>query len=427
MKILVTLLVASLVAVAEAGVYNVKDFGAAGDGVTLDTTAIQKALNACGKAGGGTVEFPSGIYLSRPLKLRNATTVELDAGATLMAVTNPSDFMKTPGNWLKAKGSDFIPFISGKDLTDAGFIGGGTIDGSGAAWWPEAERARERIPGYTLPRPNLIVLERCRNVYMANITLQNSPKFNFVPDECEGVVVSNVTILAPERSPNTDGIDPSDSRDVLITKCHIDNGDDDVAIKAGHRLAGRQFASEDIRVTDCTFLHGHGMSIGSETLGGVRDVTVSNCVFCGTENGIRIKSRRGKGGLVEDIVYEDIRMTNVDPAVTFSCFYASNSAKDPIPKAAPREDEAQTGTGGEGTPMFRDIHVTNLTATCQRDAGIIEGLPESAISNVVFDHVEISAVSGMKIENAEAVRMKHVQITVQEGEPFILKNARILE
>jgi polygalacturonase len=196
-----------------------------------------------------------------------------------------------------------------------------------------------------------------------------------------------------------------------------------VAIKAGHQVAGREFACENITVSDCLFLHGHGMSIGSETFGGVRNVTVTNCVFDGTENGLRIKSQRGKGGLVENIVYEDIRMTNVDPAVTFSCYYMANSAKDRVQKTAPDSDAAQTVT--EGTPVYRDIYISNLTATCQRGAGIITGLPESEISNVVFENVNISAASGMKIENAKGIRFRNSKVTPDEGEPFILKNAEV--
>ncbi len=424
MKALLALAVLSLVLNASARVFNVLDYGAKPDGATLDTAAIQKALDDCGSAGGGTVEFPAGIYLSQPIVLRGSTTFQLDPGATLVAVTNQSDFMKTPGDWLKARGNgEFVPFISGRNLKDVTFTGGGTIDGNGHAWWGEAEKARQRVAGYTLPRPDLVRLQRCKNVVMANITLRNSPKYHFVPDECEGVLVSNVTILAPEHAANTDAIDPSDSRDVLITRCRIDTGDDNVAIKAGHKMAGREFASEDITISDCLFLHGHGMSIGGETVGGVGNVIVTNCVFDGTENGLRIKSDRGKGGLVENIVFEDIRMTNVDPAVTFTCYYMANSAKDRVQKSAPESDTVQPMTGR--TPIFRDIYIRNVTATCQRAAGMIVGLPESSISNVVFENVKISAVTGMKIENAKGIRFKNSVVTVGEGEPFITKNAEV--
>ena len=241
-----SLVVAGTADAASSKVFNVREFGATGNGTTLDTKAIQGALDACGQAGGGTVLFPAGTYLSQPLTLRTKTTVLLEAGATLLATTNQSDFMKAPGDWLKAGSSgDFNPFIGGKKLTDITFTGSGTIDGNGAVWWGEAEKARQIKSGYTLPRPNLIVLERCRNVRLENITLQNSPKFHFVPSDCEDVVVSNVTILAPAHAANTDAIDPSGRR-MLITRCKIDVGDDDVAIKAGRKIPGHDFESEDI-------------------------------------------------------------------------------------------------------------------------------------------------------------------------------------
>jgi polygalacturonase len=410
---------------AQAGqIFNVRDFGATGNGQTYDTKAIQKALDTCGNSGGGTVEFPAGVYLSQPITLHSKTTFQLDAGAKLLATTNQSDFMKVPGDWLKAKsGNEFVPFIGGTDLTDITFNGSGTIDGNGYVWWGEAEKARQIRPGYTLPRPGLIALENCRKVLMENITLQNSPEYHFVPSECEDVVVSNMTVLAPAGAANTDAIDPRDCENVLITKCHISVGDDNVAISSRKRLPQRRSACENITVTDCVFLDGHGMSIGSGTSGGVRNVTVKRCVFVGTQNGIRIKSQRGRGGLVENIVFDDLSMTNVDPAITFTAYYSYNSAKDPVQKPLPESDQAQPVT--EETPIFRDIHVSNMTATCQNAAGVIIGLPESLISDVTFKNVKISAVSGLKIENATGIDLHGLQITRQRGDPFILKNAQV--
>jgi polygalacturonase len=403
-------------------IFNVRDFGVKGDGTNFDTVAIQKAFDTCANSG-GIVKFPAGIYLSKPLTVYAKTTVELDAGAVLLASTNQSDFMKVPGDWLKAKSGDFVPFIGGNDLTDVTFTGRGVIDGGGAAWWGEAEKARRVTPGYTLPRPNLIVIERCKNLRMENITLQNSPKFHFVPTECEEVVVSNVTILAPEHAANTDAIDPSGCKNVLITKCRIDVGDDNVAIKAGKKIAGREFACEDITVTGCTFLHGHGMSIGSETAGGVRNVTVKNCTFENTENGIRIKSQRGRGGVVENISYSDITMKNVEPAITLTCYYTYNSAKDPVQQSIPQKDSARLIT--DKTPVFKNIHISNLTASCQKSAGVILGLPESCISNVVFENVEISAETGLTIRNARGIQFKNSKISAVGGRPVILENAQV--
>jgi polygalacturonase len=401
---------------AGAEIFNVRDFGARGDGINFDTAAIQKALDACGKSG-GTVELPVGIYLSKPLTFHAKTIFKIDSGATLQASTNQSDFMKTPGDWLKAKsGGDFVPFIGGKNLADVTFTGRGVIDGGGAAWWPEAEKARRIKSGYTLPRPNLIVLERCTNVCVENITLQNSPKFHLVPSDCEDVVISNVTILAPAGAANTDAIDPS-GHHYLITKCTLDVGDDNVAIKAGKKIPG-EFQSEDFTITDCTFLHGHGMSIGSETVGGVRNVTVKNCMFENTENGLRIKSDVRRGGVVENIFYSDITMSNVVPAITFTTYYMNDSAGDAI-----KTNAAQTA--GEKIPVYRNIRISNLKATCQKSAGMILGLPESCISNVVFENVEISAPKGMTIRNAKGIQFKNSKILAANGASVILENAEV--
>jgi polygalacturonase len=284
-----------------------------------------------------------------------------------------------------------------------------------------AEAARQRQPGYTLPRPNLIGLSRVQHLVVKGITLRNSPKFHLVPDECEDVLISGVTIRAPEHAANTDAIDPSDCRNVLITNCTLDVGDDDVAIKAGRKLPGREFASENITVTGCTFLHGHGMSIGSETAGGVRNVTVENCTFDDTENGLRIKSDSRRGGLVQDILYRNIKMTDVTPAITFTCYYMNNSAMD----ANRSQPTIGTVAGGDHVPKYRDIRVVNLIAICPRSAGLIEGLPENCISNVDFENVQIASETGLKIENARGIVFKNSAITTLKGPACIPENAGV--
>jgi polygalacturonase len=399
-------------------VFDVKESGAKGDGKTLDTDAIQKTLDECAKAGGGTIRFPAGTYLSKPIVLRSSsTTVQLDAGATLLATDDPADFAGSRSN-------SFIPFVSGKNLHDVTITGQGIIDGSGAKWWIPAEAARLKTPGYTLPRPNLVVLTGCTNLRVENITLQNSPKYHFVPTDCDGVIVSNVTILAPAGAANTDAIDPSVCRNVLITKCRIDVGDDNVAIKSGKAMPGRPFACDNITITGCTCLHGHGISIGGETVGGVRNVTVKNCTFENTENGIRIKSQRGRGGIVENINCSDITMKNVNPAISLSCYYMYSSAGDPKQKSAPVKDTTQAVTAT--TPIFRNIHISNLTATCQKSVGVIIGLPESLISDVTLENVHIdAATTGLRIQNAKGIQFKNVQITAKDGPPVIMDNAEV--
>ncbi len=411
---------------ASAKVFDVREFGAKGDGKTLDTEAIQKALDECGNAGGGTVRLSAGTYLSKPISLRSKTTLLLEQGAILQATTNHVDFMRNPGDWLSAKSSsEFIPLIGGRNLIDVTITGKGIIDGAGDVWWGPAEEARRKTPGFTLPRPRLIVLNDCKNVKVSGVTLQNSPTFHFVPTDCEDVVVEGVTITAPVHSANTDAIDPSRCRRVTITNCIFDVGDDDIAIKSGKKVPGREFACEDITVKDCIFRRGHGMSIGSETNGGVRNVTVQNCTFEGTENGLRIKSARGKGGVVENITYSNITMKNVNPAITLSCKYGGTSAGDVVQGSTSEADIEQPVT--ETTPIYRNIRITNLTATCQKSAGIIEGLPESQISDVILENVNITAVTGLKVQDAKGIKLNNVKIETQEGPPFILLENAVVE
>jgi polygalacturonase len=403
---------------APARIYDVRQLGALGDGKTIDTAAIQKVLDECGQAGGGTVRFPAGTYLSQPISLRSKTTLLLDQGAILKATDDPKDYLPSSVTWEdilqgRSKGP-FLNLVNGKNLVDVTITGKGTIDGSGARWWEPAEEARRKVSGYTLPRPNLIRITGCKRLTVTGVTLQNSPKFHLVPDDCEDVLIENVTILAPEGAANTDAIDPTMSRRVTITKCLIDVGDDNVAIKAGKKMPGREFTCEDLTITDCVFKHGHGLSIGSETAGGVRNLTVKRCSFEGTQNGIRIKSPRGKGGKVENLVYEDITMKDVEGAITFTCYY---------PKI-PKTDSAQPVTAE--TPSFRNIRIRNLTATSTRAAGVIIGLPESPVSNVVLENVQITAATtGLAIRNAKGIDLKTVRITAKDGPPFVVEDAQV--
>jgi polygalacturonase len=393
--------------------FDVRQFGARGDGKTLDTSGIQKALDECGKAG-GVVRFPKGTYLSKPLFLRSRTTVQLDAGATLLATDEREDFLIPERRNQDNSSTAFYAFINGKELSDVAFTGQGTIDGAGAKWWVPAEEARRKTPGYTLPRPRLILLTGCKNVRVEGVTLANSPSFHFVPNDCENVVVDHVTITAPAHSPNTDGIDPSVSRHVRISHCRIDVGDDNIAIKSGREMPGREFGCEDITVTDCVFLHGHGLSIGSETPGGVRNLTVERCKFQDTENGIRIKSPRGRGGSVENLSYTDISMTNVDPAITITCYYPKIPKEDTVQPVTPR------------TPSYRNIRIKNLTATCPRNAGVLVGLPESLISNVVLENVNISSATGLTVRNAKEIEFKNSRIIARQGAPIIVQDAEVV-
>jgi len=278
--------------VIPARTVQLADFGAVPDGRTVNTNAFRHAVAALERADGGTLVVPAGRWLTQPFDLTSSMNLRLEAGATILFTTDPADSRIGAGR--------FRPLLLTSHAHDVMISGPGTIDGQGQAWWPEAikfrdEANRTHARSNTSPRPRLVVFEHCQRVRVEGVTITNAPTFNLVPASCEDVTIEDVTILNPADSPNTDGIDPSVSRRVLIARCHIDTGDDCIAVKAGSAGAG---IMEDLLITDCTFGHGHGCSIGSETFSGLRHMTVRRCTFDGTEMGVRFKSDRRRGGLV---------------------------------------------------------------------------------------------------------------------------------
>ena len=197
--------------------------------------------------------------------------------------------------------------------------------------WPAVKEAKRAGGSEPRRRPKMVNFHHCQGVTVRDVTLRNSPSFHLMPVDCDDVLIDHVTIKAPGDSPNTDAIDPSACRNVRIINCLIDVGDDNVAIKAGHPVPGRDFCCQDITVSNCVCLHGHGISIGSETSGGVSNLIVVHCSFDGTVSGIRIKSARGKGGQVENVWCSDLTMNNVKHPIDISCYYPKTPANDAAP------------------------------------------------------------------------------------------------
>jgi polygalacturonase len=288
--------------------------------------------------------------------------------------------------------------------------GEGTIDGWGKAWWPP--KGQEEVDG---PAPKMMIFDHCRHLLIEGITIQNSPGWNVIPYASHFVVIRNVKIQAPANSPNTDAIDPFSSSDVLIDHVTADVGDDDVSIKSGE--PGTHLAyepSRNITVKDCTFLHGHGLSIGSDVTAGVSNILFERIRFDGTNNGIRIKSNRDRGGDVHNIVFRDLDMRNVKNTINiyeYSDMETRLTAKGPV--AA--EEAIQPVT--RLTPQFRDITIENLTSTSAFTAGEILGLPEAPVEGVILRNVKIEAGSGLKLRYAN-VSGRGVSIESRDGKAF---------
>lgn len=401
------LLAASLFAViphawAASKTCDVRALGATGDGHTKDTTALQRAIDTCSVPGGGIVHFSAGTYLSAPLDWKSHVRLQLDAGATLLGSPDMGDYaIRQDAPWRR------ISLLHADHAIDIAITGAGTVDGNGALWWAaQREGRRNKVP--EAPRPMLFDLTNSRHILIAGVTIQNSPQYNIMAVLCNGLTVRGVHILNPGRTaPNTDGIDPISTSHVLIEDSTIDTGDDNIAIKSGLVERGDpDVSSTDITIRNCHLLQGHGLSIGSETAGGVRHVRVEHVTFDGTRQGIRIKSARGRGNDIGDFVYRDITMTNVETPIQITAYYTGHL----------KEDTAQPVT--PHTPRFHDITIENLIATGAKQAAVIDGLPESPIRNLVLRNVKISAQTGVAMQYVDVHATKLV-IKPASGEPLI--------
>lgn len=420
-------------------VFNVCSRGAQGDGQTLDTQAIQSTINACAEWGGGTVYFPAGRYVTGSLFLRNHTSLYLDAGAVILGSEDPQDYPIIHSRWEGVHQDTHAPLIGGEHLQNITLTGRGTIDGRGAVWWKAKD---ENTLIY--PRPRLISFSDCSNVLIEGITAVNSPSWTINPVHCQNVNIHAVSIINPADSPNTDGIDPDSCRLVRISDCYISVGDDCITIKSGteHEDPDRYTPCRDITITNCTLERGHGgVVIGSEMSGGVKNVVISNCVFIGTDRGIRIKTRRGRGGTIEDIRVSNLIMDGVLCPFTMNLYYhigerGNLNVSDKSPHAV-----------NAGTPRVRRIYFSHITAReANYAAGFLYGLAEMPLEDISLSDISISlsedagwgcpemaddipgmSRAGFFLRNARRVRLEHVEVTGQRGPAFDIDDCAEVE
>jgi len=384
--------------------FDVTAYGATGDGDERDTEALQSALDACAGSG-GTVTVPPGEYLTGPLRVGDDTTLDLQAGATLSFVRDHEAFPSMASRWEGWNKTGFHPCLLVDEAENVEITGRGTVDGQGDYWWdfygvddrdlPEslAERLAEfaeandkddDVSSFTL-RPPLFQVYRSEDVSVSGITLKNSPFWNTHVLYSKNVTISDVNIENPHDAPNGDGIDIDSSRFVRISDTYINAGDDAICIKSGKNEEGRRVGepASQITVTNCTIEAGHGgVVIGSEMSGDVRDVTVSNCTFTDTDRGIRIKTQRGRGGVVEDLRFDTIVMRRVACPFTMNGYYFMDIDSDPVDV-------------DEGTPMVRNVSFSDITARDVESAGFLAGLPERRFENLSFSDVEIDATRSL--------------------------------
>jgi polygalacturonase len=408
---------------------DVTDYGAEGSRiwsqlVTPDTAAFQRAIDDCARQGGGTVLVPAGSWLIGPIRLASTIRLHLAHGAELAATSEADAY--APG--ADGRNRALIEIGGAHDVV---IDGDGLIDGQGAVWWERRRALWRADPSFATNgaarqsfrdvRPRLILVSASRRVAIRGVTVANSPSYHIVIERSEEVAVENTTITAPAHAPNTDGIDPIDSRHVLIRANHISVGDDMVAIKS------EQGVSEDIVIADNILGNGRGVCIGSDTKGGVRQVRISGNRFDGSMYGIRIKTARGRGGPISAIRITANRMTNVETPIVLTSYYgyrpmnlhAAEQALAPGGfilgnQSWPGPDDPARPVA-EDTPRMEDIVIDDLVATGAVAAGVITGLPEARIK-ARLSHVRIMARTGLLVRNADLVTVGNRIVAGREAQ-----------
>jgi polygalacturonase len=400
----VSFIATSVTALHAARTCDPLDFGAKADGATKDTAAIQKAIDACAAKGGGTVRLNAGTYLSAPIVLKSNIVLQLDKGATLLGSPDHADYPEITEFRLPGLQS----LVSATSAENVSITGEGTIDGNGESWWQMARTVRDAgVMGNPHPRPRLVVFDHCKHVRVEGVTIQNSPMWQVVPYYSDDVVIHNIRVLTPQHSPNTDAVDPFSSSNVRIDHLYADTGDDDIAIKSGAiDSPGGDDPSRDITISDCTFLHGHGLSIGSEIAGGARNILAERIHFDGTDNGIRVKANRDRDNDVSNLVFRDIDMKDVKNPLVISEYY---------PRILPSDSAVAPAPVTRLTPHFHNIVIQNVTATGAAMAGAIVGLPEAPITDIVLQNVNLSGEKGLSIGYAN-VTGQNVKVEAAQGD-----------
>lgn len=376
--------------------YLITDYGATTS--SLDNSgAINAAINAANNAGGGTVVFPKGTFLSGPITMKSNVNLNFAADDTLRMMPYGNGNGSPAGSYPNdGTTNSYQYFIYGENLHNIEVSGTGVIDGDGQAWWTAYEANK------SIHRPYLIRFKACDTVLIKDITLMNSPNVHVCLGRSGSKTgsdgtISNITVIAPANSPNTDAIDTWYWNNILIEHCNLSEGDDNVAMDS---------YTHNITIKDCKFGSGHGVSVGSYTIS-VHDVTVDSCTFNGTTNGIRLKSNRTRGGQDSTFSYSNITMNNVKYPIYITSWYPHEPYPPSAQTAAP-----VTST----TPLWKNIIFKNITITNSTYAGIIYGLPEMYVQNVVFDNVQLAAnnqgltanfISGLVFKNCSSISVSN--------------------
>lgn len=418
-------------AAGAAPVCDVTAFGAKNDASAHATAAIRRAIQACAKNGGGRVYFPPGVYETGAIELASNIVLDIDAGATLRFHTDLSEYPLVPGRSEGTEGITPAPLIGGRNLHNVTITGRGTLTTDNAAWLratnnPEARamwtsiqnrlEEKQSVPQADYRkaapslRPSFIRPMDSRNILIEGIHIAGSSMWAIHLLYDENVVVRNV-IVETFPGANPDGIDIDSSRDVRVSDSYFDTGDDAIVLKSGKGVDGRRVArpTENITITNCTFYRAHGaVVIGSETAGGVRNVVASNIVSNGTEIGIRIKSTRGRGGVIENLRFDNWVIDHPLKDGILVTNYYTRVPQEPV---------------SERTPVFRDISISNVTISGAPIVVDVQGLPEMPIAGLHIRDLSGSGKRGLQAFNTSGMELRDVRIVPEQGPAFLIRDS----
>lgn len=455
-------------------VVNIKDFGAVNGGYILNTKAFADAIEAVSKKGGGKVIIPPGIWLTGPIILKSNLELHAQTGALIKFSTDKKLYPIIETSFEGLNTWRCISPIYGKNLENIAFTGNGVWDGSGEVWrmlkkgkvtesqwkkvissggvlnesktsWYPSEqyvkgnknadqnvradlKTKEQFEEiHDFLRPVMVSIQNSKRVLFDGPVFQNSPAWNIHPLMVEDLIVRNVTVRNPWYSQNGDGLDVESCKNVLVENSSFDVGDDAICIKSGKDKDGRDrgVACENIIVRNNIVYHGHGgVTVGSEMSGGVKNLHVSNCSFMGTDVGLRFKSTRGRGGVVENIFISDIFMINIpSQAISFNLYYGGKSIAETLEDGG-TEIVAKAMPVNEETPQFKNISIKNITIAGAQQAVFLQGLPEMNLENIEISNLTAKAENGFSIIDANGIKISNAKLDIDKPTVFEVYNAK---
>lgn len=452
----------------------ISDFGGKGDGIYLNTEVFKKAIDALSAKGGGVLEVPAGIWLTGPIVFKNNINLHLKDRAIILFSADKDLYpiVETSFEGLDTRRCQSP--ISGKNLTNIAITGSGAIDGNGQFWRPlKKQKVTESFwkktvsnggmlkrDDYWMPsaqylhgdtisdmnvprnltsdeqwesvrdflRPVMVSFQQCKNIYLQGVIFQNSPAWNIHPLMSENIIIDGVQVRNPSYAQNGDGLDLESCKNVIVVNSSFDVGDDGICIKSGKDLDGRKrgMPTENIIVDNCTVFKGHGgFVVGSEMSGGVKNISVSNCQFLGTDVGLRFKSRRGRGGVVENIFISNISMIDIaTEPIHFNLYYGGKSVVEDLEDGTKIISDQNIPPVDETTPTFKDIIIRNVYCSNANKALYFYGLPEHNIKNLVIEDFVVHSNLGADILESENIVLKNINIYPKKGPAIQFANVR---